>query len=358
MATKEVMVSAPLIVLLYDRTFLAGSFRAAWRRRRGYYLSLAATWLLLAWLVARTGLLPRSFGEHADPTYEFTSWTYLVTQVGVIAHYLRQAFWPAGLCLNYCWPAATVSDVLLPAIPVIGLLGLTAWALVKQPAWGFLGAWFFLILAPTSSVLPVLESAAYEHRMYLPLAAVVTGIVAGACLAGQWLARRGTIPPATLRAVGACMAACAAIALGIATFQRNKSYRSDLSIWQDAVAKAPGSYLAHNNLGLALVGRGQADAAIPQFLNALKIKPDCTQARGNLGGALAGCGQADEAITQFRKVLEITPDSAEIHYNLGVVLASRGQVDEAATHFRKALEIQPDFADARRNLEAARTRQQ
>ena len=160
--------------------------------------------------------------------YEFTSWTYLVTQPGVIAHYLRLAFWPAGLCLDYCWPAATVGDALLPAILVIGLLGLTAWALVKRPAWGFLGAWFFLILAPTSSFLPLQESAAFEHRMYLPLAAVVTGMVAGACLAGQWLARHATIPPATLRAVGACMAACAAIALGIVAFQRNEKYRSDL----------------------------------------------------------------------------------------------------------------------------------
>ena len=63
MATKEVMVSAPLVVLLYDRTFLAGSFREAWRRRWAYYLALAATWLLLAWLVAQTGLLPRFYGE-------------------------------------------------------------------------------------------------------------------------------------------------------------------------------------------------------------------------------------------------------------------------------------------------------
>ena len=55
MASKEVMVSAPLIVLLYDRTFLAGSFREAWRRRCGLYLALAGTWLLLGWLVISTG---------------------------------------------------------------------------------------------------------------------------------------------------------------------------------------------------------------------------------------------------------------------------------------------------------------
>ena len=48
------MVSAPLIVLLYDRVFLASSFRELWQRRRGLYVGLAATWLILAALVART----------------------------------------------------------------------------------------------------------------------------------------------------------------------------------------------------------------------------------------------------------------------------------------------------------------
>ncbi len=103
------MVSAPLIVLLYDRTFLAGSFREAWRRRWGYYLALAATWPLLAWLVAQTGLLQQNYGQarmiymhsHCGPT--------CLREPGVIAHYLRQVFWPSGLCLDYGWPAAATA---------------------------------------------------------------------------------------------------------------------------------------------------------------------------------------------------------------------------------------------------------
>ena len=152
MATKEVMVSAPLVVLLYDRTFLAGSFRDAWRRRWGYYLALTATWLLLAWLVAGTGLLVRSLGERQPGVHWFRWWDYLATQQGVIVHYLRLVIWPSGLCLDYSWPAATmVVTVLFPAVLVVCLLALTVWALVRRPAWGFLGACFFLILAPTSS---------------------------------------------------------------------------------------------------------------------------------------------------------------------------------------------------------------
>ena len=91
----------------------------------------------------------------------------------MILHYLRLAFWPGGLCLDYGWPVARTAGEIVPgAIVVGGLLAATVWALVRRPMWGFLGAWFFLMLAPTSSILPI-EDLAFEHRMYLPLAAVV-----------------------------------------------------------------------------------------------------------------------------------------------------------------------------------------
>ena len=54
MASKEVMISAPLMVLLYDRTFVGGSFRQAWERRRPLYMGLFGTWLLLGYLVVGT----------------------------------------------------------------------------------------------------------------------------------------------------------------------------------------------------------------------------------------------------------------------------------------------------------------
>ena len=135
MATKEVMVSAPLVVFLYDRTFCAGSFREAWRRRRGLYVAYGCTWLLLAWLVASAGNLGQT------TTAKFTWWSYLLTQPAAIVHYLRVSLWPVGLSVDWNWSAArTLSPILLPGILVVGMLLLTAWGLVKQPAWGFLGA--------------------------------------------------------------------------------------------------------------------------------------------------------------------------------------------------------------------------
>jgi hypothetical protein len=170
MASKEVMATAPLVVLLYDRTFLSGTFQGALRRRWPLYVALTCTWGLLAYLVA--GSTDR--GGSAGFGLSVTVWQYALTQLGVITHYLGLAFWPAGLVFDYGWPiASSVGQILPGAIVISLLLAGTIWALIRYPAAGFLGACFFLILAPTSSFVPVTD-AAFEHRMYLPLAAVTS----------------------------------------------------------------------------------------------------------------------------------------------------------------------------------------
>ncbi len=347
MATKEVTVTAPLVVLLYDRTFLAGSFQEAWRRRWKLYLALAATWGIVAALLISTGF-------HGDTTgfgvKKFTCWTYLLTQAGVIVHYLRLVFWPTGLCLDYGWPPVqTVAEIVLPGMLVVSLLGLTVWALVKRPAWGFLGACFFMILAPTSSFVPI-KDAAFEHRMYLPLAAVATTVVLGGWMAGQRLVQRGTIRPLAWQAASSAAAIFAGATLAILAFQRNADYQSELSIWEDTVVKAPSNPRAHNNLGLALVACGRVNEAIAHYQKAMELKSDFTEAYNNLGNALASLGRFDEALAQYQKALEIDPHDVTAHNNLGVALAGRGRFEEALAHCQKALEIKSDVAETHNNL--------
>ncbi|HUJ71275.1 MAG TPA: hypothetical protein VLZ30_03470, partial [Verrucomicrobiae bacterium] len=185
MASKEVMASAPLMVLLYDRTFVSGSFGEAWLRRWKLYLKLAGTWILLGYLVFFTGSFHNAVINAR--MRGIGRWTYLLTEPAVMLHYLRLSVWPHPLCFDYNgWPlAGTWPGILLPALVIVILLGTIAWACKINSAWGFLGAWFFLILAPSSSFVPT-DSPAYEHRMYLPLAAVVVAVVMGIyALAGR-----------------------------------------------------------------------------------------------------------------------------------------------------------------------------
>src|SRR5213593_4902772 len=175
-ATKEVMYAAPLLVLLHDRTFFAGTFREALRRRPWFYAGLAATWLLLGWLVEQTG----NRGATAGFDLGITPWRYLLTQCAAIVHYLRLAFWPAPLVLDYGVATTnSLAEVWTQAGLLFVLFGATLIALAWRPPWGFLGAWFFLLLAPTSSVLPLATQTVAEHRMYLSLAAIIAAIVVG-----------------------------------------------------------------------------------------------------------------------------------------------------------------------------------
>jgi Flp pilus assembly protein TadD len=374
MACKEVMVSAPLMVLLYDRTFLSGSFSEAFRRRWALYVGLAATGTLLAYLVFSTGLIGRQ-PELGSPD----AWSYARSQPGVILHYLRLSLWPRPLCISYEWPVANTLGEILPAAIVVGLLlATTVWGLRAGRAWGFLGAWFLLILAPTSSVLP-LKQLAFEHRMYLSLAAVVVLAAAGGYVLWEKLlcwsagqrgqspfspemppgevglpaAKKGTVPglaTAMRWVVPLAVWAAALLALACATLARNRDYRSEVAVWQAAVDTFPKNSIAHYNLGIMLSDAGRTDEALEHYQEALRLQPDYAEAHANLGSVLARLGRTDGAIDHYQQALRLTPDDAETHNNLGLVLAGIGKTDEAIEHFDQVLRLKPLSAEGHNNL--------
>ena len=349
MATKEVMVTAPLIVLLYDRTFLAGSFSEAWRRRWLLYTAVAATWGLLAYLVLSTALIGRQADLGAPDV-----WSYARTQPGVILHYLRLSVWPNLLCFDYAWPTATSIDKILAAAMVVGLLlAATIWGLMQRKAYGFVGAWFFVILVPTSSILP-LRQLAQEHRLYLSLAAVAALVVTG----GYALWLRMLTPSHDLShrlgsvqlLAAAAMFVAALLGLGFATVVRNSAYRSALTIWQDTVAKRPGNPVAHNNLAACLAQEKRMHEAIQQLHEALRLKPEYAEAHYNLGNVLALSGSMDEAIEQFREAVRLKPDYVRAQRNLGNALADSGRTDEAIDQYSQLLQQTPDSLELLNNL--------
>jgi hypothetical protein len=267
MASKEVMVSAPLIVWLYDRTFLSGSFRRAYHERRGLYAGLAMTWWLLAALV-----VPHPRGDTAGFSLTWLSpWRYALTQCSVLVRYLHLAVWPCPLILDYDgWPIArALSDVLPQAIAVVALLLATGWSLRARPALGFLGAWFFAILAPSSSVLPIATEVAAEHRMYLPLLAMVCLVVLG----GWARLCRASLTDRLRRGIAAGIAVVLIGMLGLMTIRRNETYLDEVTMWQDVVAKNPGSPRGHYNLGVALGHQWRHEEAIEQLIRALELRP-------------------------------------------------------------------------------------
>lgn len=367
MASKEVMVSAPLMVLLYDRTFAAGTFREAWNRRKWSYVSLGTTWIFLGWLVF--GMGGGSRGGTCGVFAKMSSWQYLCTQAEGIVMYLKLSVWPSPLVVDYGTYVARNPEVIIPCFLFLGTLVVaTAVALWRRPVWGFVGVWFFAILAPSSSILPLATQTLAEHRMYLPLAAVITLAVVGL---HRLSGRR-----ALFAVCGLAIVFCAL------TIRRNSDYRSALSIWTDAVAKRPGNGRAFYGLGGALLQAGRPADAIPMYERALKLEPGLPDyslgyallkvGRGaeaipiykrallldpkradvcnDLGDACSDAGRTAEAIGYYEQALRISPGFADAHNNLGSVLYSSGRINEAIAHYRQALKLRPDYPEAEYNL--------
>ena len=332
--SKETVATAPLLLWLYDRTFVAGSFRAAWRERKWFYGALAATWLPLGWLVLRNGQRNGTVGFGLG----VSSWQYLLTQCRALTTYLKLSVWPHPLVVDYGTRVAQgIGAVWWQGLIVLALLAATALALWRKPALGFLGAWFFVILAPSSSIVPLTTQTMAEHRMYLPLAALTLAAVLGL---NAWLHRRA-----------AWVAVPLALGLGLLTFRRNTDYRTEESIWADTVAKCPDNPRAYDGLAYAYIDAGRWQDAIAACGRARQVSPDY---RGDLavhlGQALIGLGRPAEALPYFEEVLRGKPRDAELHNNLGMALAALHRWPDAIAHYETAVRLNPQLADAENNL--------
>jgi Flp pilus assembly protein TadD len=309
MGSKEIMYCAPLLVVLYDRAFRLTSWRElaapAQRLRRWFYVALAASLALLVALVAGN---PRgtAAGFHAGlPWYE-----YLHSQGWAVARYLRLVAWPDALTLDYgTHPVAHWRGIpgLLLLVAFFGVT-LVAWARVER--WGglaFSGAWFFLILAPTSSVLPIVTEIAAERRLYLPLAAVVViAIVAVDQLGRRWMS--GGLSP-NGRRVLAVAGAGAVLLLAALTSRRSALYRDPEAMWRDAIAKVPDNGRAWNNLGVILANLPdpERDAADSAYHVAATLDPTLVSALLNVAMSDYSHGRLAVADSEFRWLLAVEP---------------------------------------------------
>ena len=328
MGTKEVMVSAPLIVLLYDRTFVAGTFRGAMRQHGRAHLALGCCYVALAYFVLSTG---GNRGGSAGFDVGVSPLAYWLTQFEAIVHYLRLAIWPTPLIFEYgVVSAGPLLHVRPFAVLILALGAATLVALWRQPIVGFVGAWFWCILAPTS-IVPGTTQMIVEHRMYLALAPLVAAAVA----LTFWAVR--------IRALAAC--GVAALALGLITLHRNADYATDLGLWRDTVVKRPGNPLAHYALGNALLAHDRAAEALPELEEALRLKPDDADAEYNYGNALLRLDRLQEAAERYRAAIRRQPKLAAAHANLGGVLVRLGRVAEGVAELRRALAIDASLAE-------------
>jgi len=395
MACKEVMVTAPVVVLLLERTLIAGSFRQALRRSWPLYVGLAVGWVLL---LALNYDHPRAGSAGFGLTVSAISWWF--TQAKILWMYLKLVVWPWPLLIHYQMPyLETFGQAwpwLLPTALLIAGILILLW---RRSVVGLAGAWMFLILSPTL-IVPIVTEVAAERRMYLPLAALVALAVAGSywlILQAEkkgWMASSGSKKskkPAVGNVVAISGVAAAAVILAVVwsrvDVRRMSALHDPIQLWQDTVDHEPEDSVAYNNLGAELMHAARPQEAIEPLQQALRLDPKHFEARINLGTALMRVGRLPEAIGEFQQVVrhypssvhglcdlgialgkvgrvqeaidqfqaasKVDPNNIAVHYNLGLVLARAGRMPDAIEQFRAALHTDPNYFEAHVNLGAA-----
>jgi tetratricopeptide (TPR) repeat protein len=375
MASKETMVTVPLVVMLYDRIFLYHSFKEAVRARAALYAGLASTWVLLAALIWSG---PR--WESAGFSTGISVWTYLLNQTVMLVEYLKRAVWPVNLILDYGEPRSlTLADVAPQAALIVGLLVATIAALVRRPAVGFLAAVFFIILAPTSSILPIATEVGAERRMYLPLAALaVLAVLSARSLLGRVRVKQAAI-------TGVAFLSAVTFALGVLSVRRNAEYSDERGLWATTLARWPHAR-AHRNyatllkragyrdeviehlrlsldghpearygLGYELYAQGRIDEAVEELQRFARELPSdrfVPTARAIVGDVLLSRGRFADASVEYDAVVRANPAFGKAWSNLGVALAQSGRRDEAIRALERAVTLEPRDPTARRNMAA------
>ncbi|MCM8775843.1 MAG: tetratricopeptide repeat protein [Candidatus Omnitrophica bacterium] len=350
---KEIMVTAPLAVLFYDYAFVSYSWKELWSRHWFLYLGLSFSWFLFLGTFFSDAVVSKSVGLSLPG---ISPWDYAWTEPRVILHYLGLCFWPKSLCLDYAWPIARDRIEILPFLIVFFIFIATLLLWRRQPALGFSGLCFFLILAPTSSFIPIADAAA-EHRMYLPLATVTTLTVVGGYEILKCLFDRIQIWDRVRSFIFFLLVLGLVAGLSVQTIRRNSDYRKPEWIWGDVVKKQPNNPRGYYNLATVLREQGHLEEATANYVRALSIKPDYADAHNSLGWILQQKGNTETASFHYHKALESDPKHLEALNNLGTLALGQGDIQTAIGYFSKALKLYPNNFMAAHNLNVAREMQ-
>jgi Flp pilus assembly protein TadD len=336
MLCKEVMVTAPMMVLFYDRLFIAGSWRSMLRQRAWFHLVLFATCAIPLVLSARslTEGVSAGFGIKALNPSQFA-----LSQTGVILHYLHLAIWPADLCFDYMWPVADgFWQIVPPLLVIMGLLVLMLWLFLRSDALAFPALWFFGILSITSSFMPILDLAV-EHRMYLPvIAPIAVMVIASSHLfrqVGRWL----QISSLTGNMVAIIIMCFVMVVLATLTVDRNRDYHTEHELWLKTVAQRPTNSRAYSTIAYHLIGQHKYAEAIELCKLVIAYDPQYAATYPKLAYAYLQIGRSDEAVRVLNKAIALDADFADGHFTMGLVRQGQQRFDEAVDLYVKAIKL-------------------
>ncbi|MDJ0819423.1 MAG: tetratricopeptide repeat protein [Desulfobacterales bacterium] len=338
--TKEITITLPGFILLYEWYFFQGLSWQWIRRHLPILTGFVLLIVILAFFYFENEPLAQILNSYNKR--DFTMLQRVLTQYRVVLFYISLLIWPNPTRLSLDHDFALSYSLTNPVTTLLSLAVIMALLVAailiakREPLISFGILWFLGNLFIESSIIGL--ELVFEHRNYLPSMLVIFCFTA--------LAFR-VFGSARYGAVALCLVG---ILFTAWTFERNKVWSDEITLYRDCVNKAPAKARPYNNLGAALMRAGQLAQAVRQFNAALDIKPDFVDARYNLGSALARQGKLEAGIYQFGEVLRLEPKNLKALNNMGVAQALLDRHEEAVRYFEKALKLNPKDPDLLNNL--------
>jgi len=335
MLTKENAGTLPLMVLLYEICFFKEGNGIDWKKITPFLCTMLIIPLIM--LLTKSARFQEIRGVIEGPG-GISPFQYFLTECRVMMTYIRLAFVPVHQNLDYDYPVSRSlfeAPALASLVILITILICAKRMFPKYRLAAFSIYWFFLTLLPESSVIPF-RDVIFEHRLYLPLAGYSLFLVSG--MYYIWGDKRIKVMILVLAVLLTFNA--------ILTYQRNKVWKNEFTLWDDTVRKSPHKARAYNNRGNAYNDMGRYDRAISDFTTAIELNPGYTDAYYNRGNTFFRNGNTVQAISDLSQAVHLSPKYADAYYNRGVIFTVQGKYGQAISDYTKAIELNPFMVKA------------
>jgi tetratricopeptide (TPR) repeat protein len=342
---KETGITLLAILFLFNFMFPHG------RSSKSRYVSLLPHFLLSLVYIGIRIYFFSSLPYSRPPVRSF--YDHILTQPRAWVHYLGTLILPLNLNVDYDFPVAhslLENGVILNLFLLVGLALLILWLSRSNRAIGFWALWFAINLAPTNSLI-ILEDLVADRWLYLSSVGYAVLLAYGV----SWVYQR--LVEGRSRAIQLIFFFFCALTVelyGYSTLLRNFDWRSQRTLWEDAMTKSPLKARPYNGLGLALVLNHRLAEGAKYFQQAIILEPRWGQPYLNLGYVYSLQKNLDKAMEYYEKAIPLLNDTflPDAYNNLGVVYLERERMEEAKKCFIRAMEIRPHDPGAYCNLAA------
>jgi len=345
MFCKEFVVTLPLMITLYDFYFLASSREKLWKRC-GRLLPFFAIVLIVPVLLSMTSInavgvariAQASVVQHGDQERvishiditraggSFGREKYFLTELNVVCTYIRLLFVPVHQDLDYDYPLADGIDnkTALCGFFLLCLLGLAVFTYKNYRIISFSILWFFIALSVESSFIPIGHVIA-EYRLYLASVGFVFMLTT--------LIYTRQVDVRILNVIAAIIL----VGLSVLTYQRNKVWKDEASLWDDTIKKSPHKARPYNNRGNIYLDQGNLTQALSYYNKAIEVDPSYAQPYNNRGVIYAKQKKFDLAILDYNKAIELDPSFERFFYNRGFIYSQKGNFTQAISDYKEAI---------------------